>query len=177
MSRLFFIKQHETSQCGYACLAMICRYYGKIYTLETLSKLFPIANEEISFLNINNAAERLGFHTIIGYLSASKLNKVTLPCILRWNKNHFVILHKVKQNKYYIADPDKGLLRYSESDFKKHWICSCQNYEEKGIAMFIKPTLQFYDNVDDSQKKSFSLRFIVENIKRFCYLLGRTYHD
>lgn len=172
MSRLYFIKQHDAMQCGPACLAMICRYYGKTYTLAALSKLCLTTSEGVSLLSINNAAEKLGFHTIIGYSSTSKLNKVTLPCILHWNQSHFVILHKIKRNKYYIADPSKGLIQYSESDFKKHWISTCRNNEEKGIAMFIKPTSQFYDKVDDSQEMPCPFRFLVEYIKRFRNLLG-----
>lgn len=65
MSRFYFIKQHDAMQCGPACLAMICRYYGKTYTLSTLSKLCPATNEGVSLLCINNAAEKLGFHTIM----------------------------------------------------------------------------------------------------------------
>ena len=29
--------QHDSMQCGIACLQMICKYYGKEYTLAELS--------------------------------------------------------------------------------------------------------------------------------------------
>ena len=31
-----WVKQHDSMQCGVACLAMICRHYGKEYSLEYL---------------------------------------------------------------------------------------------------------------------------------------------
>ena len=35
----FFSHQHDAMQCGVACLQMICRYYGREYTLDELSEL------------------------------------------------------------------------------------------------------------------------------------------
>lgn len=173
MSRFYFIKQHDAMQCGPACLAMICRYYGKTYTLATLSKLCPATNEGVSLLCINNAAEKLGFHTIIGYSSTNKLNKVTLPCILHWNQNHFVILYKIKDDKYYIADPGKGLIQYSESDFREHWISNYRNNEEKGIAMFIKPTSAFYDMADEPSSNQRTFSFLFQYIKQYRKFFGQ----
>ena len=30
--------QHDSMQCGIACLAMICKHYGKEFSIETLSR-------------------------------------------------------------------------------------------------------------------------------------------
>ncbi len=69
-------------QCGIACLAMVCPYYGKNYSLDTLTEICNTANEGVSLLGISDIAERLGMHTIIGYSSIAQLSKITLPCIL-----------------------------------------------------------------------------------------------
>nr|WP_262897450.1 cysteine peptidase family C39 domain-containing protein [Prevotella denticola] len=34
----YFYRQHDAMQCGIACMAMVCKYYGRIYLCETLSK-------------------------------------------------------------------------------------------------------------------------------------------
>ena len=38
MSSFPLILQHDSMQCGVACLAMVCSHYGREYSLETLSK-------------------------------------------------------------------------------------------------------------------------------------------
>ena len=172
MSRFHFIKQHDAMQCGIACLAMICRYYGKNYSLATLSEICQATNEGVSLLSISDAAEQLGMHTIIGYSSVAKLSKVTLPCILHWNQNHFVVLYKTKRGKYYVADPGKGLIKYSESEFVQHWISVRRDNEDKGVAMFIKPTSLFYDKIDDPNDAPRSFKFLLGYINRFRKYFG-----
>lgn len=172
MSRFHFIKQHDAMQCGIACLAMICRYYGKNYSLATLSEICHATNEGVSLLSISDAAEQLGMHTIIGYSSVAKLSKVTLPCILHWNQNHFVVLYKIKRGKYYVADPGKGLIKYSESEFVQHWISIRRDNEDKGVAMFIKPTSLFYDKTDDPNDAPRSFKFLLGYINRFRKYFG-----
>lgn len=39
MKRFPFIKQKDSMQCGVACLASICEYYGKKYSTQFISKL------------------------------------------------------------------------------------------------------------------------------------------
>ena len=39
MKRFPFIKQKDSMQCGVACLASICEYYGKKYSTQYISKL------------------------------------------------------------------------------------------------------------------------------------------
>ncbi len=159
-------------QCGIACLTMICRYYGKNYSLATLSEICHATNEGVSLLSISDAAEQLGMHTIIGYSSVTKLSKVTLPCILHWNQNHFVVLYKIKRGKYYVADPGKGLIKYSESEFVQHWISVRRDNEDKGVAMFIKPTSLFYDKIDDPDNAPRSFKFLLGYINRFRKYFG-----
>lgn len=33
-------------------------------------------------------------------LSIKKLEEAPLPCVLHWNNNHYVVVKKVKMNKY-----------------------------------------------------------------------------
>ena len=142
--RFHFVKQLDAMQCGVACLAMICKYYKKAYSIETLSKICGVSTEGVSLLAIKTAAEKLGFYSIFGKTSIEQLANISQPCILHWNQNHFIVLYKVKkQKKFYIADPGKGLLCYSIEEFKKHWISSVSNGEEKGIVMFLEPTETF----------------------------------
>lgn len=132
------IKQTSACQSGLICLSMICRYYGRHVELATMLSV------EDSLQEVSNNAEKLGLNSIIGYLPLAKLGKVTLPCLLYWDDEYYVVLRKVKRNVYYIADPRKGFTKCKETDMKRHWICSCQDNDEKGAAIFIKPSDEFY---------------------------------
>jgi len=37
--------QHDSMQCGIACLQMVCQHYGKSYSLDTLSQFCHATTE------------------------------------------------------------------------------------------------------------------------------------
>ena len=51
--------QHDSMQCGIACLAMICKHYGKEFSIETLSRYCFASTEGVSLLGISEAANIL----------------------------------------------------------------------------------------------------------------------
>ena len=76
---------------------MICRYYGRHVELATMLRV------EESLQEVSNNAEKLGLNCIIGYLPLKKLGKVTLPCLLYWDNEYYVVLRRVKHKSYYIT--------------------------------------------------------------------------
>lgn len=171
--------QHDGMQCGIACLQMICKYYGKEYTLTQLSELCFATNEGVSMLGISQAAEKLGLHTICGRATTEQLGKVQLPCIVYWNQNHFVILYKVKKSRkkarYYVADPGKGRVEYTEKEFKDGWLSTQSKGEEKGVAMFLNPTPAFekQNSAEDGRKENRSFGFLFGYIKQHKQYFGQ----
>lgn len=171
--------QHDTMQCGIACLQMVCKYYGKEYSIAQLSELCFATNEGVSLLGISQAAEKLRLHTICGRATTEQLGKVQLPCILFWNQNHFIVLYKVKKNRkgtrYYVADPGKGRVEYTEKDFKDGWLSTRSKGEEKGIAMFLNSTPAFEKqcNINDEQKGHRSFKFLFGYIKQHKKYFGQ----
>ncbi len=135
--------QSKRCPVGITCLSILCKYYGR--QIDLMSSSHPCENSmEKSLPQISEEAEKLGFHSIIGYLSLDKLSKVTLPCLLCWNHDSYVILQRVKRGTYYVVDPLKGLMKYSEAELKSHWIDANAGCGEKGFAIFLKPTGEFY---------------------------------
>lgn len=137
------IRQHDSMQCGAACLAMICHYYGKSLSLEDAEKFCSASNRGVSLLGISEGAQELGFHTRAARFTIRQITQIGMPCILYWNQNHFVILYKVKRNKLYIADPGKGLVTYDIDTFREKWASSVKNGFDRGIALIIEPTPNF----------------------------------
>jgi len=124
--------------CGPTCLAMICRYYGKSFNIQSLRNKSEIGKEGVNLLGINNAAESIGFRTQGVQLTFAQLiNEAPLPCILHWGQNHFVVLlkpgrslrslyrgTKYREDKITIADPGKGIIKLSRKEFEQSWISS-----------------------------------------------------
>lgn len=155
--------------CGIACLQMICAYYGKKIKQEYLSKICFPTTEGVSLLGIGDAASKIGFDTISGSLTIEELLSSKLPCILHWNQNHFVVLYKIRNNqKFYVADPAKGLMNYTIEEFKDHWIEMEQVNKEKGIAMFLEPTRAFYENKKEQDTRTeMPFQFLFGYIKQY----------
>ena len=171
------LHQHDSMQCGIASLQMVCKYFGREYTLDSLSKLCFATTEGVSMLGINEAANTLGLHTVCARISIVMLNEAPLPCILHWNQNHFVVLYKIKKSKkFYVADPGKGLVAYTLDEFKQHWISMNSNGEDKGIAMFLETTPAFFtykmqDEENIKEKRSF--RFLFGYVKKYRKYFGQ----
>lgn len=174
---MIFIRQQDSMQCGIACLTMVCRNYGKKYTMEVLSDICFATTEGVSLLGISQAAEKLGFKATSKKISTDQLAKASLPCILHWNQNHFVVLYKVSMNgkKYYVADPGKGKIKYNTVEFEKHWISIKNGSESNGIVMFLKPTKDFYNKheaqMDERRSFRFLLGYVMEYRKYFFQIL------
>ena len=177
MKRMPLCLQKDSMQCGIACLQMVCKYFGREYSMNTLSKLCFATTEGVSMLGINEAANILGLHTTCVRAATSILSEAHLPCILHWNQNHFVVLYKVKNGKkFYIADPGKGLVTYSLEEFKKHWISTRSNEEDKGIAMFLETTPAFFTykmEGEENIKEKRSFRFLFGYVKKYRKYFGQ----
>ena len=177
MRKITIIFQHDSMQCGIACLQMVCKYFGREYSLDSLSKLCFATTEGVSMLGINEAANTLGLHTISARVTTTMLGKAPLPSILHWDQNHFVVLYKVKKGKkFYVADPGKGLVTYGLDEFKQHWISTKSNGEDKGIAMFLETTPAFFTyKMEDEEhiKEKRSFRFLFGYVKKYRKYFGQ----
>ena len=177
MRKITIIFQHDSMQCGIACLQMVCKYFGREYSLDSLSKLCFATTEGVSMLGINEAANTLGLHTISARLTTTMLGKAPLPSILHWDQNHFVVLYKVKKGKkFYVADPGKGLVTYGLDEFKQHWISTKSNGEDKGIAMFLETTPAFFTyKMEDEEhiKEKRSFRFLLGYVRKYRKYFGQ----
>ena len=149
-------------QCGVSCLAMICRYYGKNYSLEYLDNFCHANVSGVSMLGIADGAKNIGLNTMTVAASIDELKEIVLPCILHWNQNHFVVLYNISKNgkHYKIADPGKGMITYTQEELESHWISSMTDGEPSGIAMQLTPTKEFYNHICDKATEKRSFRFL-----------------
>jgi len=154
MSFLLY-QQYDQMDCGPTCLRMIARHYGRPFTLQTLRDRSGISREGVSLLGISEAAESIGFRTMGVRVSFQQLlQQVTLPCVVHWDQNHFVVLYRIKKKWFgagrpaytlYVADPGRGLLTLSEAEFLEGWVGSAQVRDPVGIALLLEPTPALYE--------------------------------
>lgn len=162
--------QHDSMECGIACLSMVCKYHGREYSNRYLSHLCFATTEGVSLLGISQAANELGLKTVAARVSVDQLREMPLPCILHWNQQHFVVLYRIgkKGRRFDVADPGKGRVSYRREEFLKHWISTTDKGEEKGIAMFLEPTGAFREHPQEQgggEKRSFG--FLLGYLKRY----------
>ena len=162
-------RQLDTLDCGPTCLRIICRYYGVILSEQESRTLCYSSRVGVSILNISDAAEKIGFHSRGLLLSAEQLiREMSLPCVLQWNQNHFVVLYKIKKRKgewyFYISDPAEGLLKYSEKLFLRYWaVQSNDEAKGRGIALQLTPLpkLLEYKKLSPTGKNCHSIKTLL----------------
>jgi ATP-binding cassette subfamily B protein len=154
-----FYHQHDAMDCGPACLQMIAHAYGRRYSLEFLREHSNVSRRGVNLQGIGDAAKTIGMCTMGIRTTFEKLSqKAQLPCIVHWKQVHFVVVYRIEKKKLplrsndrreqvwvHVADPAHGLLKYTEEEFKRCWITTRHEGEEKGIAMLLEPTLYFYE--------------------------------
>ena len=164
MPRFPHYKQPDAMDCGPTCLRMIAKFYGRNFNLNYLREQSHISREGVSLLGISDAAEAIGMRSLGTKVTYAQLVKdVPKPCVVHWDQNHFVVVYQVKKGKVYVADPAFGLVSYAEQEFKKHWLATVSDGEEKGICLMLQPTPDFYDFDDEKTNRagfSFLLRYV-----------------
>lgn len=161
--------QADSKDCGPTCLKIIAKHYGKMINIQYLRDYSETTRSGSNLLLLSDAAEKIGFRTLGVKLSLDKIEEISLPCILHWNKNHYVVLYKIKKGKYFISDPAFGLLEYIEKDFLKLWIGNNANETtQEGIALLVEATPKFYQSeFDSADKKGLGFGLLSQYVLRY----------
>ncbi|TCI94216.1 peptidase domain-containing ABC transporter [Tenacibaculum sp. M341] len=161
MKKFPHYKQTEAKDCGPTCIKIIAKHYGRNINTQQLRNLSETTREGSSLLGLSEAVESIGFKSLGIKLAFEKLREAPLPCIVHWNKNHYVVLYKIKKDTVFISDPAHGLITFTKEEFIKHWIGNnADENTEEGIALLVEPTPKFYEEeFDEDQKFGFSFIF------------------
>jgi ATP-binding cassette subfamily B protein RaxB len=160
--RVKLVLQAESSECGLACLTMIANFHGDERSLDEIRKQLKLSNDGVNLKQLMKQALEIGLTSRALKLDMDELNKLSLPSIIHWDFNHFVVLTKVTKTQVTIIDPAMGKRVIAYEELSKHFT---------GIALELSPSPAF-EKIKASEKLSLS-HFIrnVTGLKRHLLLL------
>ncbi|MGI5173083.1 peptidase domain-containing ABC transporter [Treponema sp. OMZ 840] len=147
LRRCVVVMQHDESDCAPACLASLCKYYGKRIPLTIIRRFAGTDKDGTSGYGIIRGAEELGF-SCKGSISPNKIlpPDMIYPFIAHTRHNnldHYVVVYKYKSGILYIGDPACGFKKIKASTFTPIWT---------GIFFIIFPLEKFEKNKDTDTK-------------------------
>lgn len=157
------ILQTESAECGLACMAMIAGYYGKKTNLLTLRHQFGTSARGATLETLTGVASgmKLGFRALSLELDEAVMLKT--PCIIHWDFNHFVVLVKVKGERFTIHDPARGKRNVSRAAFAQSFT---------GVALELWPLAGF---VAEKRKTLIKPSALISNITGFRSALAKIF--
>ena len=125
--RVPVVMQMEALECGSASLGMVLAYYGKWLPPERVRADCGVSRDGSSAKHLLQAARNYGLKATGYRLEPEDLRKVSFPCILHWNFNHFVVLCGFRGKHAYINDPARGTVKISLSELDECFtgVCLC----------------------------------------------------
>lgn len=115
--------QMEEMEGGAACLTMILTFYRKQVSLDQVRSACGISRDGIHPQDIVRAGSSFGLTCTERHCSAGELEGkgCTLPAILAWEKNQFVVLEGFSSGKACLIHPAKGRIRLPVDTFEKKY--------------------------------------------------------
>lgn len=165
--------QADAKDCGPTCIKIISKYYKRNISLQDIRYYAETTREGSNLLGLSNAAEHIGFRTLGVQIDFETFKKdALLPCIVHWNKYHFVVVYKIDKNdNVYISDPSYGLIKYKKEEFIRLWIgVNANDKTEEGIVLLLEPTPKFYDN-DSQEKSTLNFDFLLKYLLKYKSLI------
>ena len=136
------VRQHDESDCAAAALATICKFYKKELTIMKVREIIGTDAYGTSVQGIVSGAEKLGFEAKAIKISIDEIDSAyTLPAIAHVTTetglNHFVVINKIKNGKFWLSDPAKGAVEQTKEELTKRFT---------GVLVILLPKSEFETN-------------------------------
>jgi len=120
------VLQHDSSDCGAACLASVIRFWGGNSSIEKIRKASGTSQHGTSLLGLYQAAVQSGIEAT-GYEAsvndiASYEGLLILHIMQKEGLEHYVVSYGFENGKFTIWDPARGLVFYSGEELEKIWV-------------------------------------------------------
>lgn len=166
------ILQSEATECGIACLAMICSFYGQHIDLFNFRHHYGSPSQGSSLLSLSQTAVQAGLKSRALTLDLNEIKQLKLPCIIHWEMNHYVVLTKVCKSSYIIHDPSLGKRIIGLQEMSNHFtgialeLWPDQNFQQKKVKSRLR-LLDLMNNIVGLKSvllKIFAYSIVIEAI-------------
>jgi len=143
--RFPFYRQADSMDCGPTCLKMIAAWYGRNKPIAYFRRICSIGKQGTTLAGLNNACGVMGMkHLALELPLEVLMEKAPLPCILHWEKRHYVVLIHINAKRARIADPSLDqVIDIPIQHFLRSWLKHPS--ANVGTALFIQPGPGFYE--------------------------------
>lgn len=174
------IRQHDVSDCGPTCLAIIAKYYKGKVSIAKLREKMGTNTEGTSLKGLIAGAESIGFKTEALKTiqnSADNIVDIPLPCISHMIVDgdllHYVVILKVEKDNIVISDPGQGIVKLSRELFCKLEDVKAgdKQYRWTGILLILSPSNEFERSIFGTSRAEFLLKLIKPDTKICCFII------
>lgn len=126
--------QSEAAECGLACLAMISSYHGNPMSLQTLRQMHGVSLRGVTLAQLMKVASEINLTSRAVRLEVHALDRLSMPAVLHWNLDHFVVLESATRSTVTILDPAIGRQTLQWGKVSQHFT---------GVALELAPSEGF----------------------------------
>ncbi|MFO1459148.1 MAG: cyclic nucleotide-binding domain-containing protein [Verrucomicrobiota bacterium] len=119
--RMPIVLQIDEMDCGAACLAMVCRHFGRQVNIARIRELCHVSSDGTSLDGICSAASELGLAARGVKASRKHLGQMPLPAIAHWEGRHWLVVYHVSETHVWLADPAVGRRKVTRTEFSELW--------------------------------------------------------
>jgi ATP-binding cassette, subfamily B, bacterial len=149
--------QMNSTECGAACLAMVLNYYKRKISIAEVGEHCKVGRDGLSALNIVQAARDYGLRVRAVSLQENDFRIISLPAIVHWEFNHFVVVERWSSGCVDVVDPALGRRRLKGEEFNNGFT---------GVVIMLEPGKNFHRLPDSSRAKITVRSYATQYIKR-----------
>ncbi len=161
------LQQLSMVDCGAACLAMILSYYGRTTSVSEVLERCGVGRDGLSALSIVKAARMYGLRVRAIALQENDFRGVTLPAIVHWEFDHFIIVERWSPTYVEVVDPDLGRRRLTAEEFDEGFT---------GIVLMLEPGEHFDRRTSTSEMtlRTYLVRYLKQAPLVFVQIIAAT---
>ncbi|WP_246616478.1 cysteine peptidase family C39 domain-containing protein [Thaumasiovibrio subtropicus] len=161
--KLSDIRQTEAAECGIACLTMIADWHGFKQDLYSMRQFCDVSKNGMTMVSLIDCAQKIKLGARALHVEIDEMEHLKTPCILHWDMNHFVVLDKIKGNKYTVHDPARGKVVLNRDDINEHFT---------GVALELIPAPGFKK---EDNRRVVKITDLIGNTEGFKSAIGRIF--
>lgn len=151
--RVPVLNQMSMVECGAASLAMLMSYYGRKTSVSEVREHCGVGRDGLTALNVVKAARSYGMRVRAVSLKENDFRFVTLPAIIHWEFNHFLVLERWTPKYADLVDPAMGRRRVTAEEFDNSFT---------GVVIMLEPGVNFNRNsaIARVNLRSYALNYV-----------------